>query len=576
MPAVCCTLGVEGVGEHGIVENRASTIRQIAVDPGPDGVDAVVRSSSAIINQAKQITLQSNQAADNGYFSRSPKTTDGVYIHSDKALDIDASVSVEARTKDIDEQLKNLNSAATSQNLDAISAMTAAETLCNQMNTLLALQDPLTLNELTMRTTVTDLDDLTEQFYSLLPTVYNALENAAGKLSNLAETKRRIKSLTDEKTEIGKIKTNFDTKSTDAVLHVDAEQMFFNSIDGDGKLRTNKEASISVQTGKVDINTLKPDGTLIEESHGNINAGEVNVLTGYDKRKDDGSIEESVMDGKFTVCSKNVLFSAYGDSNGKLVQTKDSRFDISMESLAFVSADENGASKGNFRVFAENQSFEARDKDSNAIGSFKVRAKDMTLDSSDKDCNTIGSLNVKAENMTFASTDNSGKAIGQLSMNSKDVFVKSMDTDDKGTDKNLASGGNMVLVAEKMFVGRTDKDNSSKELQVSSDKTGIYGKTTAEIQQGEAKAVVQLDGGNVAIGGSKADFYGNNTVYGKTDFQDDVTAPEVVADNLQAKVSFKSKNISDGVAVPGAPSSAKISAKLKETDAPKPKSSEKE
>ena len=43
---------------------------------------------------------------------------------------------------------------------------------------------------------------------------------------------------------------------------------------------------------------------------------------------------------------------------------------------------------------------------------------------------------------------------------------------------------------------------------------------------------------------------------------------KLTADNIDAKTSFKSKNISDGVAVPGAPSSAKLSAKLSEDDAP--------
>ena len=155
--------------------------------------------------------------------------------------------------------------------------------------------------------------------------------------------------------------------------------------------------------------------------------------------------------------------------------------------------------------------------------------------------------------------------------NGKNVFVKAVDSEDNGADKNLASGGNMVLVAEKMYVGRTDADNQAKELLVSADKTGIYGKTTAEVQQGEAKAVVQLDGGNVAISGSKAEFYGDNTINGKSDFKSDVTMKKLTADNVEAKTSLKSKNISDGIAVPGAPSSAKLSAKLSEADAPKPK-----
>ena len=55
-------LGLEGVGEHGSVETRASLIAQTAVDPGPDGIEEVVRSQSAVITQAKHITLQSNEA----------------------------------------------------------------------------------------------------------------------------------------------------------------------------------------------------------------------------------------------------------------------------------------------------------------------------------------------------------------------------------------------------------------------------------------------------------------------------------------------------------------------------------
>ena len=62
-------VGLEGVGENGIVDSRAATISQIAVDPGPDGIEAVVRNQSAVISQAKSITLQSNDAEKDGYFS---------------------------------------------------------------------------------------------------------------------------------------------------------------------------------------------------------------------------------------------------------------------------------------------------------------------------------------------------------------------------------------------------------------------------------------------------------------------------------------------------------------------------
>ena len=571
-------VATEGVGENGVVSNRAATISQIAVDPGPDGIEEVVRNRSVIVNQAKNITIQSNGAEKDGYFACMPQTVGaaGVRIHADQCVEIDAAASSEVRSQQISDQLNNLNSAVTGLTLDSTSAMTTASTLVGQMEALLALQDPLSLDEVTMRTTVMELDDLTEQFNSLMPSVYQALDKAVATMSKLAETKRRIKALQNEQTKVSAAQGTFKDQSTDAVLRVNAEQMFFKSVDGDGNIRTNPEAAISIQTGKVDISTLKPDGSLIDDSHVNIATHDVSISTVNSALNDDGT-GDFTTEGSVSVSSKDISFTALDYSSDSLkAQTKDSRFSVRMENMVFLSQDVDGNAIGNFYVATEKEKHVSADKDGNTTGSFDVRAKNMTLSSADKDDTATGCLNVKTENVTLASVDNSGKAIGQFCLNSKDIFVKSMDTDDKGADKSLAAGGNMVLVSEKMFVGRTDKDNLSKELQLSSEKTGIYGKTTAEVQQGEAKAVVQLDGGNVAIGASKAEFYGDNTVNGKSDFKGDVTMKKLTADNIEAKTSLKSKNISDGIAVPGGPSSAKLSAKLKEADAPKAKTDSEE
>jgi hypothetical protein len=90
-----------------------------------------------------------------------------------------------------------------------------------------------------------------------------------------------------------------------------------------------------------------------------------------------------------------------------------------------------------------------------------------------------------------------------------------------------------------------------------------------EIQQGDGKAVVQLDGGNASVGGSKTQLFGATTINGKTEVKDELKAPQATIDNLEAKTSFKSQNISDGIAVPGAAAGGSLSAKLKTEDAPK-------
>ena len=569
-------VGLDGVGASGMVESRAATISQKAIDPGPDGIEEVVRTQSAIVSQARHITLQSNDAAKDGYFSRAPQMTgaSGVRIHADERIDIDASESVDLRSDAITNQLTKLTSDVATYTADSTSAMASVTSVVGQLEALLLLQDPLMLNEMTMRTTVLELDDLADQFKALMPVAYQALDRAIKSMSQLAEANRRLKALQAEQTDVMTAKTSFKDQTTDAILNVTAEHMAFSSVDGDGNIRTNPEASISVQTGKIDISMNKADGSLIDDSHFNINTHDVTISTENPQLKDDGSADYTT-EGSVAVRTKDMSFAALDYSDGKLKeQTKDSWFSVRMENMVLVSSDVEGNATGNFTLSAENQHLVSSDKDGNTSGYMNIGVQNMTLQSKDKDKNATGNLTVNAENVAIAATDKDGKAIGQLSLNGKDVFVKSMDTDDKGADKNLAAGGNMVLVAENMYVGRTDKDNTSKTLQISSDKTGVYGTTTAEMQQGEAKAVVQLDGGNVAIGGSKAAFYGDNTVNGKTDFKGDVTAPKLIADNLEAKTSFKSKNISDGIAVPGAPSSAKLSAKLKEADAPKPKTGE--
>lgn len=577
-------VGIDGVGENGAIESRASTISQTAVDPGIDGIEEVVRSQSAIISQAKHITIQSNEAETDGYFSRLPRQTGstGVLIHADERLEFDASESSELRAQEIGDRLKDLASSIASYTEDSTKAMMTVTSQVAEMEALLALQEPMELDELTMRTTVTELDALTVQFNEMMPAVYSALENAIAKMSQLAEANRRMKCLQQEQISVSTASASFKEKSTDATLSMTAEHMDIASVDGDGNIRTNPEASICVQTGRLDISTKQEDGSLIDDSYVHIATHDVCISTVNPKLKDAKKDDDGdyTTEGSVRINSKQMAFSAvdYSVSEGKYEeknQTKDSSFSIRAENMCMMSMDKDRNTTGSFLISAENTGLVSVDKDGNTTGGLKVAAKDISLSSVDKDGNTTGSLTVKAENIALGAAEKSGKASGQLSLNSKDVFVKSMDTDDNGADKSLAAGGNMVIVAEKMFVGRTDKDNLSKELQISSDKTGVYGKTTAEVQQGEAKAVLQLDGGNSALGGSKTQVYGETTINGKTAIKGELTAPKGAIDSLQAKSEFKSPNISDGM--PAAPPAAggSLSAKLKETDAPKPKVPEK-
>ena len=568
-------VSLEGTGETGTVMSRAPFISQIAVDPGPDGVEEVVWPNSQVVSQARNIVLQSNES--NGYFSEAPVSGGaGVRIHADDTIEISATKSVENRGKSISDKLSDLKSTKSDLNSEASAKMKQVNSIISDVEDILKSEEDLKDGELDIRSNLVDLVELQNQYEGMIPALYNAVTNCIDTLSRLAETNRRITALEAEQTDVDNAKSEFTDKTTGTRLTVNAEQMLFSSVDGDGNIRTNDESSIHMQARHMSADTLNVDGTLIADSSISFNTESLSISTANTEMTDEtnGSVTSG---GSVFIETKDfsVVAVDYDIKDGELEekdQASESSVSIRAENIDLLSQDKDGNTTGQFSVYAADTKFGSIDKDKNTTGTFTVQAQNMALSSTDKDKNATGQFTLVTELASVAAIDKEGKAMGQICLDAKDVYVKATDVDaEKLTDKNMAEGSSLTLLAEKMYIGRTDADNQAKELLVSADKTGIYGKTTAEMQQGEAKAVVQLDGGNVAISGSKAEFYGDNTVNGKTDFKADTTMTKLTADNVEAKTSFKSKNISDGIAVPGAPSSAKLSAKLKEADAPKAK-----
>ena len=57
-------VSLEGVGEAGTIISRAPSIRQLAVNPGIDGLEEVVCDTSEIVSHASDIVIQSDDATD--------------------------------------------------------------------------------------------------------------------------------------------------------------------------------------------------------------------------------------------------------------------------------------------------------------------------------------------------------------------------------------------------------------------------------------------------------------------------------------------------------------------------------
>jgi hypothetical protein len=102
-----------------------------------------------------------------------------------------------------------------------------------------------------------------------------------------------------------------------------------------------------------------------------------------------------------------------------------------------------------------------------------------------------------------------------------------------------------------------------------SEEIGAFADKTLEIQQDEGKALVQLEGGNTSLGGSKTQIYGDTTINAKTEVKAELRAPKISGDAIEAKSAFKSPNIKDGMGAGSGGGGGKLSTKLKTEDAPK-------
>lgn len=501
-------LEASGLGSllGGSVTTRAAQIRNIAEDPGKDGNEHAVLSFSQVVSQARSVSLISEDAK--GVFTRPASAAiTGIELDSETGIAMSATISnankksiLKGKAKQLDSQIKDLESKAKSLKSEVESNMKGLKKVVET--------EDLLGSVIAARTNYLDIGELYESFETSSATLYSSMANYFSVLSKLAEANRQKTCIEDMEKTVDKNKSTFKDKTTGTFISMRSENISALSVDGDGNYRENKEAGVSITAKHVNIGTVKADESLQNDSTITMASRKVEISTLNPKveRDDKGEI-------------KKADYPAVGD-----VIIKSKNIDL------------------------ETVDYEWKDK--------KQQEKALTKD---------GKISLRAEKVEVSATDTEGKATGKLAVNAKVLEVKSMDVDkDKRTDKSLAKGSTMLLLSEKMFVGARDSKMKSTQLQLSSDKTGVFAENTLELQQ--AKAVVQLSGGNAAVGGGSLD------LYGKTTLQSDVTAKgaikggDIEMKNMKVSSSFKSPSTSEGIAMPGAPATGKLSAKLKEEE----------
>ena len=564
---------VEGVGESGQIVSRAPSIRQIAVNPGVDGMEDVVCDTSEVISQAGSIVLHSSDSE--GAFSQNGLSADkgGIWIHADNNLNMEAAIANDVRKESIESQVKDLTEQATNLKKVMDDQKKAVDSFFKNMTSLLEKRDKLNQSEnYLLRVSMDDLDEIHAEMNSLMPSLYHTTVSFIHTVAQLAEVNRKKKALETEKSAL-KTGDEFKKNTTGATMTIKAESIDIASVDGDGNLHTNDEAGIRIRTPRFTTSMSDDSGKLIENGGFSVNSQNISLSTV--NASPDG--KELPVVGNIDLRSKNINMEAVDyqrDDKGMTEKelTKDSQIKMTAQTIEVATTNPKSIERDDKGKITKGEY--------TAEGDVVIRSKTVAVESLDyevkdgklatKALTKDGKIAVRAEKTDILAADAEGKATGAISLNAKTVSVKSMDVDkEKLTDDKLAAGSTMTLVSEKMYVGAKSKDIKSKKIQAMSEEIGAFADKTLEIQQGDGKAVVQLSGGNAFMGGSKSALYGDTTINGKADVKGDVKAPKGVFDNLEAKSSFKSSNISDGIAVPGAGGGGSLSAKLKSEDAPK-------
>ena len=498
-------INLEGVGSGttgiGTIVSRAASIQQIAVDPGSDGMESVVKTTSEIVSQAQSITLR-GETAEDFFPTGAPRSSKGIFLSTDGQIGINATKPCETLKEQLENQEKSLKTIISDLTKEMNNAKSETSSLITQLNSI-AEKNTMNADDISTRTNFLDIDELQEEFQHVSFTLYTSMTRYFNVLSRLAEANRQLNSIKEQKEAAGQLQSSFKEKTTDTFISLRSENISLTSTDGDGNLRTNDGAGIGLAGKEISFTSYGNDGALIKDSGIYMGSQDVEINTANPKIADKNT--DLPAEGSVRVLSKAIQVEAVD------YETKDD----------------------------------------------KTEEKSLTKE---------GSFTLRAEKINLNATDTEGKATGTIAANAKTVEVKAMDVDkEKRTDKELAAGSSLLLLAEKVYAGARDKKTRSKSVQVASDKVGLFGDTTVELQQ-DGKAILQLSGGDAALSGSKTTLYGEMTSQGKTTFKSDVTAGTVEMKNLKVDSSFKTPYTTEGISVPGAPSTAKLSAKLSEEE----------
>ena len=486
---------LQGVGDTGKIDMRAPIIAQTGENAGVDGNEHVVGDVSQVSAHAGNITLQSDVVEKDGALpSLDPKS--GIRLKSDHTMELLSTTSKTYRQKRLDDTLKDLEASKEICDAEVGKLKGEYKTIREEVDELLKKKQKLGNDERSIRTDYTDMEELNDSITDLSMALTTIIYRYSNALSRQTETTRLMAYFKKQKDELSKIDDEkFKKISTNTSLALVSEKINITTGDDDGNVRTNKEAGVNVLANTMSIaGPLDDKGAHPADNRLDINMQTVEISTAgmADYESDDKDL---------------VVKAQYQAQGDVIVKSKN----ITLETV----------------------DYEVVEK--------KYKEKALTAGST---------FALRTEKMDLSATDTEGKATGSIAVNAKDITVKAMDVEKENhADSKLAEGGVMTLVSEKMTIGAKSKEMKSKSVTALSEEIKLQADKLFDAQQGEAKAEVKLTDSKGTISADKAEITCQTTIDADTEVKGTVKAPKGEFNNLKAKSSFNSPNISDGMGV---------------------------
>ncbi len=488
----------EGVGNaygRGSIVNKAPQIKNVCVDVGVDGLEAVVREDSQFTVQAQGIALQSENT--NGTFVDIPCASKGeICLKADEHVTVAALAPLKYRKSQIEAEIKIQESAKDTYEEAANLGLDSIKTCTDELSALFKrcseyfhattnmVQAPVFAN-------LVNIEDAHKSIKAKQATLCQLTKEFQENTSKAAEASRQLKTLKAQKTAIEETQRKVDNNEcTNAAIDICAENTNIHSVNADNTMCTSEGAGVSISGKNIELSAISARTGLIKNSKLSVNTAHINLST----------------------------------ANTKDVEGKSTKL-----------------AEGDVKITSREIYLESVDKEYNADNAAQgAAAEDLYVE---KELTKGGTISLRAKNVDVKSQNVQGEPDGKFTVNSKIVTMAAQSQDKQS--KQWVTANDSIFT---MNYGGAFFSSGWLALLANKDMMFSAGENI-DIQQGGDKATIQLSKGKAILKGQESNFMGKTIISGTTTFKGDAQFVTASMEGLKVSGGFEGPHTIEGTEV---------------------------